>query len=160
MTRKPEVQAIVDALVGTWSGRGDGGYPTIDPFEYREVTRITDRPDHPALHYEQRAWRITPEGEAVSHWETGLLRISGDGTVTLHNAQGGRSESMAGTWIGGDESWAIDLAGTGYSGDQRMLGTKRTIEVNNSTLHYVMHMETLATHQMLLHLEARLHKNR
>lgn len=150
------MKRVVDALVGSWSGHGEGGYPTIESFSYREELTIRDRPDHPALHYEQRAWRKTPEGEAVSHWETGLIRISSDGTVTLSNAQGGRVEAMTGSWHGNSGRWSIELRSSGFAGDDRVLNATRTIQFDGSSIEYDMAMETTATREMIHHLEAHL----
>lgn len=158
MTRNPRVGAIVDALVGTWVGHGRGRYPTIEPFEYRELTRFTQRPDHPALHYQQRSWPSAPEGEVVSHWETGLMRISSDGTVILHNAQSGRTESMAGTWDEHSDGWGIELNGIGYAGDARVIASTRALRLSGSGLEYELYMETTSTQEMLLHLSATLHR--
>ncbi|MEA1904015.1 MAG: FABP family protein [Actinomycetota bacterium] len=156
MARNPEVQAIVSALVGSWAGTGVGGYPTIDPFEYRETTVIEDRPDHPALHYQQRAWKLSEFGEVASHWELGLIRISTDGTVTINNAQGGRAETMAGTWKQTDSGWRLELASTDFAGDDRVIASTRVFEVSGDTLSYEQEMKTTATNEMSIHLRASL----
>lgn len=156
MSRSPEVQQLVDALVGTWLGRGEGGYPTIEPFRYREVLEITERSDHPALHYEQRTWRVTGEGDVVSHWETGLLRISSDGTVRLLNAQAGRTEAMSGNWERRGDGFVLRLASSEYAGDHRVRASTRLLTVRPGSLGYSMSMETTATGEMSLHLEASL----
>jgi len=132
MNRKPEVESLISALVGHWAGEGEGEYPTIEPFRYRETLEISSRPDHPALHYEQRTWRQTPSGEEVSHWETGLLRLFSGGDVRIINAQGGRSEVM----------------------DERVLRSLRHLRFDGETLSYEMRMETTATNEMSLHLTA------
>ncbi len=160
MSRDPEVGELVTALVGTWLGDGEGGYPTIEPFRYRELLEITSRSDHPALHYEQRTWRITDDGEVVSHWETGLLRISSDGSVSLFNAQAGRTESMAGTWQRDANGWNLELESNGYAGDQRVLASNRVLSVEPGELSYEMYMETDATHERSIHLRARLFRQR
>ncbi len=159
MRRHPEVAAAVAALVGTWEGHGNGDYPTIEPFRYREVTRFRERPDHPALHYEQRTWKITADGEEVSHWETGLVRLSSQGTATLLNAQGGRTESLAGTWTRDERGWTIELAATGYSGDERVVASTRSLRFDGTNLGYEMWMETTANPELALHLKATLAKH-
>lgn len=156
MSRHPEVKPAVDALVGTWTGEGEGQYPTIEPFGYRETLQVVERSDHPAVHYEQRTWRKTPDGETPSHWETGLLRLSSNGDVRLLNAQGGRSEVMEGTWERKDDAWIIHLEGIGYAGDERVVRSLRNLRFEGRTLDYTMHMETTATNQMSLHLAASL----
>ncbi len=150
------MQALIDTLVGTWVGRGDGGYPTIEPFEYREVLEFRAHPDHPALHYEQRTWRLDPAGEAVSHWETGLLRLSRDGSARLFNAQAGRAEYMEGTWAQEGGSWSISLLSSGYAGDERVISSSRALRVSRQSLEYQMHMATTATRETSLHLRATL----
>ncbi len=154
MSRNPEVAAIVNTLVGVWTGRGEGRYPTIEPFIYREETRFAGRDDHPSLHYEQRTWRPTPDGELVSHWETGLLRISSDGSVSISNAQGGRAETMSGTWLPDGDDWIIALTSNGYAGDDRVISSSREIRLANSSLSYEMFMKTTAIDAMELHLNA------
>jgi THAP domain-containing protein 4 len=160
VSRHPEVAELVAGLVGVWTGAGEGQYPTIESFRYREMTAFSERPDHPALHFDQRTWKQTPEGEAVSHWETGLLRISSDGTVRLHDAQPGRVEAMAGTWARQGSGWEISLSSVGYAGDDRVVTTSRTFRLNPGELTYEMQMETTSTGELSLHLSARLQKNR
>ncbi len=159
MSRHPEIAAVVAELVGTWSGTGEGQYPTIESFEYRETTKFTERPDHPALHFDQRTWKLTPDGDVVSHWETGLLRISSDGTARLHDAQPGRVETMGGIWGRADSGWEISLRSTGYAGDDRVVTTARRFRLIPGELSYEMDMETTSTHEMSLHLRARLVKD-
>jgi len=156
MRPDPDVRAMVSALVGLWTGEGEGQYPTIEPFGYRETLRVAKRSDHPAVHYEQRTWRETPDGETASHWETGLLRPSSTGEVRLLNAQGGRSEVMEGTWERKNGTWIILLESIGYAGDERVVRSMRNLRFDGKTLDYTMHMETTATNQMSLHLEASL----
>jgi THAP domain-containing protein 4 len=158
VSRHPEVAELVAELVGVWSGTGEGEYPTIDSFRYRETTEFTERPDHPALHFDQRTWKQTPEGETVSHWETGLLRISSDGTVRLHDAQPGRVEAMAGTWVRIGSGWEISLGSVGYAGDDRVVTAARTFRLASGELTYEMQMETTSTRELSLHLSARLEK--
>lgn len=158
MNRKPEVEALISALAGHWAGEGDGEYPTIEAFRYRETLEIAPRPDHPALHYEQRTWRQTPDGEVVSHWETGLLRLFSNGDVRIINAQGGRSEVMEGTWERKDDEWIILLEGTEFAGDERVLRSLRHLTFDGETLSYEMQMETTATNEMKLHLKGLLRR--
>lgn len=160
MSRHPEVAELVAELVGVWNGTGEGQYPTIDSFRYRETTEFIARTDHPALLFDQRTWKQTPDGEAVSHWETGLLRISSDGTVRFHDAQPGRVEAMAGTWARIGSGWEISLGSVGYAGDDRVVTTSRTFRLIPGELTYEMQMETVATSELSLHLSARLGKTR
>lgn len=158
MSRHPDIEAIVSELAGAWAGEGEGQYPTIESFRYREEIDITARDDHPALRFEQRAWKLTPEGEVVSHWEIGLLRISSDGSVRFHDAQPGRAETMTGTWERDDDGWSISLSSTGYAGDGRVVASTRQFRLRPKELEYEMHMETTSTGRMSLHLQARLHR--
>ena len=154
MGRNPGVSAVVSALLGVWEGNGEGGYPTIEPFSYRETTKFVERKDHPALHYEQRTWRQTSDGEAVSHWETGFLRLHSDGTATMLNAQGGRAETMTGTWHSHEDKWQIDLTSAGYAGDERVISSTRSIQVSPNAISYEMLMKTTAHPELTLHLRA------
>ena len=126
----------------------------MEPFRYRELLAITERSDHPSLHYDQRAWRETPQGEVVSHWETGLLRIFSDGTLQVFNAQAGRGEAMRGTWRRKGDSWVMQLESRQYVGDDRVLGSTRAFTVDDDSLSYEMSMSTTTTSRMEPHLRA------
>ncbi|MFF3448552.1 FABP family protein [Streptomyces sp. NPDC002667] len=75
--------APVTGLLGTWTGQGRGGYPTLDEeFVYaQEVTFSHD--GRPFLHYEARAWLLGPDGAPLrpSARESGWWRMQADGRV-------------------------------------------------------------------------------
>jgi hypothetical protein len=66
-------------LLGTWRGEGEGVYPGIEPFRYREELSFDDVGDAFLLVTES-SW--APDGEPL-HFERGTLRPVGDGTVDL-----------------------------------------------------------------------------
>jgi hypothetical protein len=69
------------SLLGTWRGRGDGHYPTIEPFSYIEEV-VFSHVGRPFLAYVQRTRH--PEAGTPMHAELGYLRP----------AAGGRAEWM------------------------------------------------------------------
>jgi hypothetical protein len=71
-------------LLGTWRGEGEGEYPTIKPFRYREEIRFTHN-GKPFLIYSQRTESIDT-GQPM-HAESGYLRVVGDGRVEFVIAQ-------------------------------------------------------------------------
>jgi len=71
-------------LLGTWRGEGEGQYPTIKPFRYREEIRFTHN-GKPFLIYTQRTEAIDT-GQPL-HGEAGYLRLVGDGRLEFVIAQ-------------------------------------------------------------------------
>lgn len=60
--------------VGFWRGRGRGGYPSIEDFDYAQEIKIT-HDGRPFLYYESRAWLldeqsrpVRPSGREVGWW--------------------------------------------------------------------------------------------
>ena len=59
--------------IGLWRGRGRGGYPTIEDFDYAQEIRIS-HDGRPFLQYESRAWMLDdgvqagPAGRARVGW--------------------------------------------------------------------------------------------
>jgi hypothetical protein len=66
-------------LLGTWEGRGEGEYPTIDPFPYEERIEIGHVGDA-YLTVVETSWAA--DGAAV-HLERGFIRPGLDGEVEL-----------------------------------------------------------------------------
>jgi hypothetical protein len=70
--------------IGVWRGRGRGGYPTIEDFDYAQEIRIS-HDGRPFLAYESRAWLIEEDGTPIrpSHREVGWWRpVMADGQAT------------------------------------------------------------------------------
>jgi hypothetical protein len=66
--------APLAGLLGTFEGDGEGDYPTIEPFRYRERV-VFGHVGKPFLTYQQRTWH--PDTDAPMHTEFGYLRIPG-----------------------------------------------------------------------------------
>ncbi|MFC8276320.1 FABP family protein [Streptomyces sp. NPDC057271] len=101
--------APVTGLLGTWSGEGRGGYPTLDEeFTYaQEVTFSHD--GRPFLHYEARAWLLDADGAPPrpSARESGWWRIQPEGRVEALVTQ---PTGIAEILVGRADAGAVDLA--------------------------------------------------
>ena len=71
--------AALAPLLGTWTGRGRGEYPTIESFGYTEEISFGHN-GKPFLSYSQRT---RSESGAPLHAEAGYLRTPGPGRVEL-----------------------------------------------------------------------------
>lgn len=115
-------------LLGTWVGEGEGSYPTIEPFAWRDTTRFW-HVGKPALLYEQRT-KDAVTGEP-RHAESGFLRSGPEPGVfeliVAHNT--GHAELATGT----AEDDRIELVST------LVQGTDTAKDV--STLHRVFHLD-------------------
>jgi nitrobindin-like protein len=83
MELNPAVKPVA-FLLGTWRGEGEGQYPSIQPFRYREEIRFSHN-GKPFLIYTQRTEAI--DTEQPMHGEAGYLRLVGDGRVEFVIAQ-------------------------------------------------------------------------
>ncbi|MCV7400673.1 FABP family protein [Mycobacterium fragae] len=91
----PDVEALAP-LLGTWSGRGSGKYPTIEPFDYLEEV-VFSHVGKPFLVYGQKT-KAASDGKPL-HAETGYLRVPQPGHVELVLAHpSGITEIEVGTY--------------------------------------------------------------
>jgi len=147
---------LLEPLLGTWTGKGKGEYPTIESFEYLETMRFT-KDERSLLFYDQNTQRLEGDGYVPSHWEVGFIRLTNEGNVLINNAQaGGRTELLTGTVTTTAPGLILELSSSSFLNDPLPVETTRHIEVNGDELRYTMHMQTKTNPEMAIHLEAKL----
>lgn len=124
-------------LLGTWVGEGEGEYPTITSFRYREEV-VLGHVGKPFLTYRQSTVNLATG--APAHSEVGYLRAVGDARVELVLAHPtGVAELAEGTIETLDDGVRLHLRSTGVSHtttakDVRRI--ERRIEVTEDVLRY------------------------
>jgi THAP4-like, heme-binding beta-barrel domain len=125
-------------LLGRWIGEGEGEYPGVDPFPYREELVFSHVGD-PFLLLTESSWTL--EGEPL-HFERGTLRPVGPGKVDLALAHPiGVAEVAEGTIEGTDlvlRSTAIVRTPTGSP----VTEIERRYRMDGAELSYELDMAT------------------
>jgi THAP4-like, heme-binding beta-barrel domain len=141
-------------LIGTWTGIGNGSYPTAAPFSYREEITFTNG-GTPVLAYTQRTWH--PEKGFAMHAEMGYWRSKGDGRVEVVLAQ---PTGLAEILEGRVDGQTIDLASTAVvkaATAKEVSGMERTFTVEGDELRYEVRMAAVGV-PLTRHLTATLHR--
>jgi hypothetical protein len=154
----PDLEAVA-TLLGTWSGRGRGEYPTIEPFEYDETitfahvgkpflvygqrTRSVASPPLP-LHAETGYWRFPAAGrvEVVLGHPSGITEIE-EGTITREGDR--RSIALATTQIGRTST------------AKEVTALTRRFVIDGATITYEVDMAAVGR-PLQFHLAATLHR--
>ncbi|MGO9929748.1 MAG: peroxynitrite isomerase [Mycobacterium sp.] len=155
----PDLAALAP-LLGTWAGRGEGKYPTIQPFEYLEEVAFSHL-GKPFLAYTQKT-KAPADGKPL-HAETGYLRVPQPGHVELVLAHpSGITEIEVGTYtVTGDHielelsTTAIGLAPTA----KEVTALGRSIHIDGDELSYTVRMGAVGQ-PLRDHLAAVLHRQR
>ncbi|MGA8254012.1 MAG: FABP family protein [Mycobacterium sp.] len=155
----PDLEALAP-LLGTWAGRGEGKYPTIQTFEYLEEV-VFSHVGKPFLVYTQKT-KAVADGRPL-HAETGYLRVPQPGRVELVLAHpNGITEIDTGTYsvTGGVidvelSSTTIGLAPTA----KEVTGLGRSLRVEGDDLSYTVRMGAVGQ-PLQDHLAAVLHRKR
>ncbi|MGO4647577.1 peroxynitrite isomerase [Nocardia sp. 2YAB30] len=151
--------ALLAPLLGTWRGKGQGEYPTIQPFGYVEEIRFGHL-GRPFLTYRQKT--RSSDDERPMHAETGYLRCPRPDRVELILAHPtGITEICEGSLtIDGDRvqielnSTSIGLASTAKS----VTALGRTIRLSGDTIDYTLRMAAVGE-PLQRHLTATLHRD-
>jgi hypothetical protein len=146
--------AVLGFLLGTWTGEGEGHYPTIAAFSYGEEVRFW-QVGKPFLAYSQRTWDLA-DGRPL-HSEAGYWRPKSGGVVELVLAHPtGHVEIEEGSLEGTTVTLASRLvAGTATA--KVVAAIRRQVIVAGDELRYTMAMEA-AGEGLQEHLVAVLHR--
>lgn len=143
-------------LLGTWRGAGDGSYPTIDSFGYREEVTF-GHVGKPFLAYGQKTRHA--ETDLPLHAETGYWRHVGEGRVeVVLSHPTGILESLAGTFTATPGGGIFDLRSDNVTLSATAVEvreTTRRFEVDGDTLTYDLSMAAVGL-ELTHHLSATL----
>jgi hypothetical protein len=145
---------LMKSFIGLWAGKGQGEFPTMDPFDYDETLEIEGAKGFPLLVFQQMGL-VTTTGRP-SHFEVGLIKVLTDGTIELGDIGNGmRAEIMKGTVTEKDEITTLDLVSTAFANDPRMIASRGVFVLKGDVLFYHMYMKTNTTDQPKEHLHLR-----
>ncbi|MET8120276.1 FABP family protein [Micromonospora sp. NPDC005189] len=160
----PKLHPALDGLlpyVGLWRGRGKGGFPTIEDFDYAQEIRIS-HDGRPFLHYESRAWildeqskPVRPAGREVGWWRPVLV----DGRATdeleaLLTTPTGIMELHLGKRTGTQVEFGTDAVVRTPTAKE-VTGGHRLFGIVEGALLYAQEMAAMG-HALSAHLSARL----
>src|SRR5260370_39798613 len=136
----PGLEALAP-LLGTWAGRGEGKYPTIQHFEYREEV-VFSHVGKPFLAYTQKT-KAVADGKPL-HAETGFLRVPQPGRVELVLAHpSGITEIEVGTYSVSGDRIEVELATTAIGltpSAKEVTALGRSLRVDGDELSYTVRM--------------------
>jgi hypothetical protein len=142
-------------LAGRWRGKGEGSYPTIDPFSYDEELVVETVPNRPIAHWRSR----TIDGTTAEprHGESGFLRATPAGIEFVVAHSFGIVETSSGSFADG----VLDLASemlAGSASAKQVDRVDRRYQLVGDTLGYTMSMAAVGE-RLTHHLQATLQRD-
>jgi THAP4-like, heme-binding beta-barrel domain len=148
----PDV-APLGFLLGTWSGEGEGDYPTVARFRFTEES-VFWHVGKPFIGYSQRTWL---EDGRPSHGESGYWRSPGRGRVELVVAHPNGIVEVSEGRVGGTVVTVASTVMARTSSAKEVDALVREIRVEDDVLDYRLQMAAVGV-PLGFHLKARLRR--
>ncbi|KUI22129.1 fatty acid-binding-like protein [Mycobacterium sp. GA-1285] len=149
--------AVLRPLLGVWSGRGAGEYPTIEAFGYTEEIAF-DHTGKPFLSYRQKT---TADDGRPLHAETGFLRMPSPGRAEWVLAHpNGITEIEEGTVTITGSLIELELTATAVgrtASAKHVAALTRSLRIEGDELVYTVQMAAVGL-PLQHHLGATLHR--
>jgi hypothetical protein len=153
----PDLAALAP-LLGEWTGRGSGEYPTIEPFDYLEEV-VVGHVGKPFLTYRQKTSAVA-DGRPL-HAETGYLRVPQPGRIELVLAHPtGVTEIEVGAFRAADGVIEVDVSAStiGLTPSAKQVSAlARRFRIDGDQLSYSVQMGAVGQ-PLQHHLAAVLHR--
>jgi hypothetical protein len=163
MLVKPQelMMSLLDVLLGTWAGGGQGQSPTVEPFSYVEMITFRRDPSDYSIRYEQQTW-VEGDPNALPNREDGQIRMLNDRQIEMVNRQGeGHVEALLGDVQPLDEAAIqLRLKSQALMANEGVIETSREMVVNGDRLHYATGRATESVPALRHYLEGHLVKVR
>ncbi|MFB7199785.1 FABP family protein [Streptomyces sp. NPDC056240] len=147
-------------LLGTWRGRGQGGYPTLEgDFAYAQEV-VLSHDGRPFLRFEARAWLLDADGAPLrpSARESGWWRLQPEGRVeALITQPTGIAEIAVGTADGNTVDLATDQVALTPTAKEVKATRRRYALTDDGTLMFTHDLEAVGM-PLQHHLSARLRR--
>jgi THAP4-like, heme-binding beta-barrel domain len=151
--RHPSLEPVA-WLLGTWTGEGEGFYPTIESFGYGEESRFWHS-GKPLISYLQRTWSL--DDATPLHSEAGFWRPQEDRTIELVLAHGFGVAEVSEGRVEGRRIEVTSRSLTRSSSANRVESVRRVVMLEGDDLTYDIAMAA-AEQPLQGHLKARLHR--
>jgi hypothetical protein len=144
---------LLEILLGTWAGGGQGELSTAETFNYVEmITFRRDLSDY-SIHYDQQTWLEDSAGEPPQR-ESGQIRLLDDHQVEMINRREGSVEVLRGKVHPVDE----ETLQVRLKSETDTAETRRELLVSEDSLYYAREKATISATASSPHLEGHLIK--
>lgn len=160
LVREQEIiMSLLDALLGTWAGGGQGESPTVEPFSYVEMITFRRDPTNYSIRYEQQTW-VEGDPNPLPNREDGHIRMLNDRQIEMINRQGEEHvEVLLGEVQPLDEATIqLRVKSQTLVDNNGVIETSREMVVSGDRLHYATGMATESVPALRHHLEGHLVK--